>query len=1021
MTKRRSILALAIGWVLAGLSGVAHAQPVPPQGYVLEPVASGLGDASRIAIAPSGFGAYGGHVFAARPSSNEVLRIEPSTGAVSSFATTIGSTGYFVEFGTGGAFGEDLYVANSVDPSSPTHGLVERIDATGIATVFGDPTPPPGPPSYQFGGVGMAFSTGGAFGTLLYSGAGGGQISDSLSTLPPSGGGASLFANFGSVMNGTPTELRFGSGLLGFGTDLYVGLNVVSGGIGVETGIYRYDSAGTRTPFSLASADPDFTGVPSGLAFARIGAFGGALYACVNGDAIVRIDSAGGVDRFVESIATCSSLAFSEDGQTLFFVESGAGTLWALRRMPAPNLSVGDFVVYEEDFRGQFVAPTSPEFDELGIGGLAGITEPSGPGPDLTGRVAAYQIDGATGELGARLVADAVPLADGSFSIRSRMSGLASPPLTGSLDVGHGATFPEGVDTVSVSAGLVFSWDGMGAPQAALKVVEQRFPSGPIHESTASLPAPMTAAILAGDAFELELRVERIGGAGNARASVALDTGLSVSASPLAFSIVADQTFEDLVHGFGFGGVEFEVVALDLEHFEVSQPYAQSFTVDTTVDAVDASPGDGFCSTIAARCTLRAAVQEANALAGPTEIVLGAGTHLLSIPGDDEDASATGDLDVLDDVGIRGAGASTTIVDAASIDRVFHNPLQLVSPSTLRVTGLAVTGGQADDLADPSGGGFLSAGPLHLSDCVVSGNRANIGGGIHAQSRFSLERCVVEANEAIDYLVASVGGGLRLSASASGSVRARIIDSAVVSNVADTDAGVQCSGIPVPGSGDRLWLENTTVSGNVNGVSGEQLSLGNCSGTILHSTVVGDAGPGLQAVRSGFSTAGLRIENSVVSGTPACEPFSTLVPTLSGHNASEDTSCGFSGPGDLEGVSLGLAALATLATNSGSLASTRGHLPVAGSLLIEAADAASCTAFDQRRGPRPADGDTNGTAECDLGAIEVPEAGFGIGLGVMGLIALGRRRRDSASRTYERDRIRTRSVHRGLPRVRSDP
>ena len=38
-----------------------------------------------------------------------------------------------------------------------------------------------------------------------------------------------------------------------------------------------------------------------------------------------------------------------------------------------------------------------------------------------------------------------------------------------------------------------------------------------------------------------------------------------------------------------------------------------TFRVNSTVDAVDATPGDGQCATAAAACTLRAAVAQANA------------------------------------------------------------------------------------------------------------------------------------------------------------------------------------------------------------------------------------------------------------------------------------------------------------------------------------------------------------------------------------------------------------------------
>ncbi|MCA9970813.1 MAG: right-handed parallel beta-helix repeat-containing protein, partial [Anaerolineales bacterium] len=45
-----------------------------------------------------------------------------------------------------------------------------------------------------------------------------------------------------------------------------------------------------------------------------------------------------------------------------------------------------------------------------------------------------------------------------------------------------------------------------------------------------------------------------------------------------------------------------------------------NLTVNSTLDDADASPGDGLCATVAASCTLRAAIQEANALSGTQTI-----------------------------------------------------------------------------------------------------------------------------------------------------------------------------------------------------------------------------------------------------------------------------------------------------------------------------------------------------------------------------------------------------------------
>src|SRR6266478_3035039 len=59
---------------------------------------------------------------------------------------------------------------------------------------------------------------------------------------------------------------------------------------------------------------------------------------------------------------------------------------------------------------------------------------------------------------------------------------------------------------------------------------------------------------------------------------------------------------------------------------------AATFTVNCTMDDVDAAPGDGICSTATGACTLRAAIQETNALPGPDSIMLPAGSYTLTIP-----------------------------------------------------------------------------------------------------------------------------------------------------------------------------------------------------------------------------------------------------------------------------------------------------------------------------------------------------------------------------------------------------
>src|SRR5262245_38281091 len=73
------------------------------------------------------------------------------------------------------------------------------------------------------------------------------------------------------------------------------------------------------------------------------------------------------------------------------------------------------------------------------------------------------------------------------------------------------------------------------------------------------------------------------------------------------------------------------------------------FTVNSTADAPDLAPGNGLCATATGICTLRAAIQEANAhpndASGPDSISLPAGTYTFTRTGANEDAANTGDLD----------------------------------------------------------------------------------------------------------------------------------------------------------------------------------------------------------------------------------------------------------------------------------------------------------------------------------------------------------------------------------------
>jgi CSLREA domain-containing protein len=161
-------------------------------------------------------------------------------------------------------------------------------------------------------------------------------------------------------------------------------------------------------------------------------------------------------------------------------------------------------------------------------------------------------------------------------------------------------------------------------------------------------------------------------------------------------------------------------------------------------------------------CTLREAVRAANldqavdacpAGTGADIITLAALTYTLSLAGTGEDDAQTGDLDILDDLTIRGAGASTTVINAAQIDRVLD-----VAPNfdlvALILEDLTVRGG---DAGIDKGGGAHNQGALILRDAAFRGNLAESGGGVWSNAELLGSGTAFENNQATNE-----GGGLFL-------------------------------------------------------------------------------------------------------------------------------------------------------------------------------------------------------------------------------------------------------------------
>ncbi len=260
---------------------------------------------------------------------------------------------------------------------------------------------------------------------------------------------------------------------------------------------------------------------------------------------------------------------------------------------------------------------------------------------------------------------------------------------------------------------------------------------------------------------------------------------------------------------------------------------AAVFRVNSDQDAPDLEPGDGLCVAyltvappyVLAHCTLRAAIQEANALPGGDEIRLGPGTFRMDITGSDEDEARSGDYDIRDSLKIIGAGADKTFIDADHRDRI----LDIVDPRiTVDISGVSLVNGDLSHSTEslPAGGAIRNRGALIINDSVIadniastggavanvngadlqvtgstiSGNHALAGAGLVNDGNATLINTTVSTNQARGN--AAIGGGIDNRGSLS------LIQSTVAENRAPTAGGIKNNGI--------LTLLNSLLADNRN-------------------------------------------------------------------------------------------------------------------------------------------------------------------------------------------------------------
>ena len=242
------------------------------------------------------------------------------------------------------------------------------------------------------------------------------------------------------------------------------------------------------------------------------------------------------------------------------------------------------------------------------------------------------------------------------------------------------------------------------------------------------------------------------------------------------------------------------ITVLLLGSQSVQTAQAATITVDTLVDENDGDCSDGDCS-------LRDAIE--TAIAGDTIEFSVTGTIILGGT----------ELTINKNLTINGPGASSLSISGAGTSRVFG----ITTSATVTIHGLTVTNGR-----EIYGGGISTLGTLTLTNCVISGNTADNGGGgikIWANT-VTINNSIISDNTSY-----ASGGGILLQGG----------DSLTVNNSTISGNEAVNFGGGIDNSQGTVTLINSTVSGNTAGLSGGGIFNGQGWIIITNSTISGNS------------------------------------------------------------------------------------------------------------------------------------------------------------------------------------
>lgn len=299
-----------------------------------------------------------------------------------------------------------------------------------------------------------------------------------------------------------------------------------------------------------------------------------------------------------------------------------------------------------------------------------------------------------------------------------------------------------------------------------------------------------------------------------------------------------------------------------------SNASANTYTPNTTGDhpANGCTPSD---------CTVREALDAANAHAGADTIVLQGGKvyNVTLNPSKEENANAAGDLDVNGDLTIKRSGSGFAVLDAHGLNRVLD-----VGPAggvTLKLENIWVRNGLSREGAGIRSGGTAAApaGDDHLTliESRVTGSRAvgppeAFGGGIESRGHgttLTVVRSTISGNRTTPKF-GGTGAGIELIDMGT----ARVIASTISGNTTQQGPG---GGIFLLNGATKLIVINSTIANNKATAGGGGIYASTAAVVLRNATIVrnhgdsdatgGDLGGGIEL----SSGANAQVSNTILA------------------------------------------------------------------------------------------------------------------------------------------------------------